>query len=58
MIVPVYLLHIANVKVDESSCSKVCDQHCIQIQTENNVKCACNRGYYLASDGITCIGKS
>ena len=40
--------------IDNNSCESTCEQHCAS-SVEN--KCACDRGYYLASDHISCIGK-
>ena len=41
--------------LDDSTCDTICDHHCLHQRTE--IRCVCDRGYYLASDGITCIGK-
>ena len=41
---------------DEGSCNSTCEQHCYNpgVDTFN---CTCDRGYYLASDHVACIGK-
>ena len=40
--------------IDNSICNTLCDHHCIHQGTDS--RCVCDRGYYLASDEITCIG--
>ena len=43
--------------LDESTCDTICDHHCVQMSPDaTGPRCACDRGYYLAPDGITCIG--
>ena len=41
---------------DESSCNSTCEQHCYHSR-DGTYNCACDRGYYLASDHTSCIGK-
>ena len=41
--------------LDNSTCDTVCDHHCVY-QENDQPRCVCDRGYYLASDKITCIG--
>ena len=41
---------------DENSCNSTCEQHCYR-SGDGTYNCACDRGYYLASDHISCIGK-
>ena len=43
--------------LDASTCDDVCDHHCDH-QSAGAPTCACYRGYYLASDEITCIGNN
>ena len=40
---------------DADTCPDVCDQYC---SPSPQLICACDHGYYLASDDRTCIGKS
>ena len=40
---------------DGNTCSDVCDQFCIQ--ENSSPKCACDNGYYLHSDGVSCLGR-
>ena len=42
--------------LDNSTCDSICDHHCVYQRSGS--RCVCDRGYYLASDGITCIGKN
>ena len=42
--------------LDDSTCESICDHHCVHQRSGS--RCVCDRGYYLASDGITCIGKN
>ena len=39
---------------DSNLCESTCEQHCAS-RVDN--RCACDRGYYLASDHVSCIGK-
>ena len=41
---------------DESLCNSTCEQHCYRSR-DGTYNCACDSGYYLASDHISCIGK-
>ena len=41
---------------DKSSCNSTCEQHCYRSR-DGTYNCACDSGYYLASDHISCIGK-
>ena len=41
--------------LDDRTCDRVCDHHCVR-QRNAQPRCVCDRGYYLAQDGITCIG--
>ena len=42
--------------LDASTCDGICDHHCDYQSAGADPTCACYRGYYLASDEITCIG--
>ena len=44
--------------LDDNTCDGICDHHCVHQGTEAapETRCVCDRGYYLASDGITCVG--
>ena len=44
--------------IDDSTCDAVCDHHCVHHSTDGvpETRCVCDRGYYLALNGITCIG--
>ena len=42
--------------IDENSCNSTCEQHCYR-SGDGTYNCACDRGYYLASDLTSCIGK-
>ena len=44
--------------LDDSTCDGICDHHCVHQDTEAAPRCVCDRGYYLASDGVTCIGNN
>ena len=41
--------------LDDSTCDTICDHYCDHQGAKS--RCVCDRGHYLASDGITCIGK-
>ena len=41
--------------LDDDTCDNICDHHCV-LQRNAQPRCGCDRGYYLAQDGITCIG--
>ena len=43
--------------LDDSTCNIVCDHHCVRQRT-GQTRCTCDRGYYLAQDGTTCIGNN
>ena len=44
--------------IDDSTCDAICDHHCVHHSTDGvrETRCICDLGYYLVSDGITCIG--
>ena len=40
----------------ESLCNSTCEQHCYRSR-DGTYNCTCDRGYYLAADHTSCIGK-
>ena len=49
------VLWFINFMLDDTTCDTICDHHCVRQRT-GQTRCVCDQGYYLAQDGITCIG--